>query len=196
MSTKPETIPEATTPETEAAVPAETAPAEPEGKKGKKKKKEDDYTNPNNRKFRMSVIVILVCVALLLAFLATFVFVGNTWFVKVTTENTDPDFPETTYSEEQISTAASAVKAYFHKEFPGCILQELNYSEEWSEETGDISFTGRYYAMFSGIDDIDDTSTMKSSKWHWDVNPDDYSVEYFRYKLTDPSATEAETSEE
>lgn len=164
--------------------PVNQPPVEPETKKKgrKKKKKEDEYTNPNNRKFIISTIVILVIVAIILAFMATFCFVGNTWFAK--TDIGDPETVVTTYSEEDRAQAAEAVVKFFHKNQAGSILLEVTFSENFSERTGMLSFEGRFYSMFSNVRSIKDSVPGTIYKnWHWDLekNPDTGEYEVVQY---------------
>ena len=165
------------------AVPA--APeAEPETKKKgrkRKKKEEDVYTNPNNRKFFVSTIVILVILLLIGGFMATFCFVGNTWFAKI--DIGDPTV-EATYSEEERAQAAEAVIKFFQKNQAGSILQEVNFSDTFCERTGMLSFEGRFYSMFSHVKSIkDDVPGTVYKNWHWDLekNPETGEFEMVQY---------------
>ena len=159
-------------------------PAPETKKKGKKKKKkeEEEYTNPNNRKFVVSTIVILVIVAIIGAFMATFCFVGNTWFVK--TDIGDPEKITSTYSEEDRAQAAEAVIKFFHKNQGGSVLQEVTFSDNFSERTGMLSFEGRFYSMFSSVKSIkDEVPGTIYKNWHWDLekNPDTGEYEVVQY---------------
>ena len=168
-------------PETAATVAAENTPqAEPETKKKgrrKKKKQEEEYTNPNNRKFFVSTIVILVILAIIGAFMATFCFVGNTWFAK--TDIGDSAKITSTYSEEDRTQAAQAVVKFFQKNQAGSVLQEVNFSDEFSERTGMLSFEGKFYAMFSNIKSIkEDVPGTVEKNWHWDLQKSPETGEY------------------
>lgn len=125
------------------------------------------------------VIVTAVICAVLIFFLATFCFVGNTWFVKVNLE--DDKFEISTYSDEQKQAAADAVIDFFHEEFNGSVLYELDYSEKWSQKREMLSFTGKFYSIFSNNEIVEDTSMVKGTKWHWDVVPsgDGYEVKTY-----------------
>ncbi|MBQ3416462.1 MAG: hypothetical protein IJH32_01320 [Ruminococcus sp.] len=167
---------------------AEAVPAAPETepetkKKGRKRKKkqEEEYTNPNNRKFVVSTIVILAILLLIGGFMATFCFVGNTWFAK--TDIGDPT-AGATYSEEERTQGAEAVVKFFQKNQAGSILQEVSFSDTFCERTGMMSFEGRFYAMFSNIKSIkDDVPGTVYKNWHWDLekNPETGEFEVVQY---------------
>ncbi len=162
-----------------AAVAENPVEENPKAKK-KRKKKEDDYTNPNNRKFRILPIVCGVIAAILIAFLATFCFVGNTWFVH--TEINDPEYATSTYTDEQKEQAAEAVVKFFGSHQQGSILQEVNYSEKFSQRFECLSFEGRFYAIFSGIDSVK-APGENYKNWHWDLklNPETNEFEVVQY---------------
>ena len=129
-----------------------------------------DRPEKKERKFLKPVVFVAAGLCIVLVFLlATFGFVGNTWFVKVNLD--DPKFAESTYTEEVKQAAADAVIDFFHKEFNGSILHELDYSEKWSAKQGSISFTGEFYSIFSNNKIVEDTTRVKGNKWHWDVQP-------------------------
>lgn len=154
-------------------------PAPETKKKGKKKKKkeEEEYTNPNNRKFVVSTIVILVIVAIIGAFMATFCFVGNTWFVKK--DIGDPETVVSSYSEEERAQAADAVVKFFQKNQAGSVLKELTFSDTFSERTGMLSFEGRFYSMFSNVKSIkEDVPGTIYKNWHWDLEKNPATGEY------------------
>ena len=127
-----------------------------------------DRPEPKKRGFlRPIVIVVAVLCAIMVFFLATFGFVGNTWFARA--ELQDSKFETSTYTEEEKQAAADAVIDYFRSEFNGSVLYELDYSEKWSRKNEAICFTGRFYTIFSNNEIVDNTSYVRGSKWHWDV---------------------------
>ena len=184
-----------------ANIPAENQDAQPESKKKgrkKKKKEEDHYTNPNNRKFVVATLVILAVILVIAAFMALFCFVGNTWFAKVDIVGDSDGI--STYSEEEREQAAEAVKKFFSSKQAGSILQEVNYSDYFSDRTGMLSFEGRFYAIFTNVKSIKDQAPGTVYKnWHWDLqkNPDTGEYEVVRYGvLKDMTVIGQEDAEE
>ena len=167
-------------PENNAAAAETASQPEPDTKKKgrrKKKKEEDEYTNPNNRKFVVSTIVILVILLLVGGFMATFCFVGNTWFAK--TDIGDSATIVSTYSEEERAQAADAVVKFFQKNQAGSILKEVNFSDTFCQRTGMLSFEGKFYAMYSNIRSIrEDVPGTVEKNWHWDLEKNPATGEY------------------
>lgn len=156
----------------------------------------DDKPRKNRKFLKPIVIVVAVICAVLIFLLATFGFVGNTWFAKVNLE--DDHFDTSTYTDEQKQQAADAVISYFGKNFNGSILFEVNYSEKWSRERDAVCFTGKFYSIFSNNDKVENTTMVNDTKWHWDVTPADggYEVKTYGFLKDVVDTTQTQPAEE
>jgi hypothetical protein len=72
------------------------------------------------------------------------------------------DSSKNTHSDEEIRMAASIVREQFRKEFNGCIMTELSYSEEWSQ--AEMEYENSYYACYLAPEKcVDDAIVLEST---------------------------------